>query len=79
MVIIVDDGGDMTLLIRKGKKAEDFFLKDRTIHEDDGGDITLLVHEGKKTEYLFLKYGTLPFPTIILAVIVDDEFVDNET
>jgi len=29
--IIVDDGGDMTLLIHEGKKAEDAFLKDGTL------------------------------------------------
>jgi len=29
--IIVDDGGDMTLLIHEGKKAEDLFLKDGTL------------------------------------------------
>ena len=31
MDIIVDNGGDMTLLIYEGKKAEDFFLKDGTL------------------------------------------------
>lgn len=31
MDIIVDDGGDMTLLIHEGKKAEDQFLKDGTL------------------------------------------------
>merc|ERR1711982_77015 len=30
MDIIVDDGGDMTLLIHEGKKAEDLYLKDGT-------------------------------------------------
>jgi adenosylhomocysteinase len=29
--LIVDDGGDMTLLIHEGKKAEDQFLKDKTV------------------------------------------------
>jgi len=29
--LIVDDGGDMTLLIHEGKKAEDAFLKDGTV------------------------------------------------
>ena len=29
--LIVDDGGDMTLLIYEGKNAEDLFLKDGTI------------------------------------------------
>mmetsp|Transcript_1304 Transcript_1304/g.1746 ORF Transcript_1304/g.1746 Transcript_1304/m.1746 type:complete len:483 (-) Transcript_1304:52-1500(-) len=29
--LIVDDGGDMTLLIHEGKKAEDLFLKDGTL------------------------------------------------
>jgi adenosylhomocysteinase len=29
--LIVDDGGDMTLLIHEGKKAEDLFLKDGTV------------------------------------------------
>ena len=29
--IIVDDGGDMTLLIHEGKKAEDAFAKDGTL------------------------------------------------
>jgi len=29
--LIVDDGGDMTLLIHEGKKAEDAFLKDGTL------------------------------------------------
>jgi len=31
MDIIVDDGGDMTLLIHEGKKAEDLFKKDGTL------------------------------------------------
>jgi adenosylhomocysteinase len=29
--LIVDDGGDMTLIIHEGKKAEDQFLKDKTL------------------------------------------------
>ena len=29
--LIVDDGGDMTLLIHEGEKLEDLFLKDGTI------------------------------------------------
>ena len=29
--IIVDDGGDMTLLVHEGKRAEDLFLKDGTL------------------------------------------------
>ena len=29
--LIVDDGGDMTLLIHEGKKSEELFLKDGTI------------------------------------------------
>ena len=29
--LIFDDGGDMTLLVHEGKKAEDFLLKDYTI------------------------------------------------
>jgi adenosylhomocysteinase len=29
--LIVDDGGDMTLIIHEGKKAEDLFLKDGTL------------------------------------------------
>jgi adenosylhomocysteinase len=35
MDIIVDDGGDMTLLIHEGKKAEDQFLKDGTLPDPD--------------------------------------------
>ena len=31
--LIVDDGGGMNLQIHYGKKAEDFYLKDGTIHE----------------------------------------------
>ena len=29
--LIIDDGGDMTLLIHKGKKSEELFLKDGNI------------------------------------------------
>ena len=36
--IIVDDGGDMTLLIHEGKKAEDAFLKDGTIPDPTSTD-----------------------------------------
>jgi len=35
MDIIVDDGGDMTLLIHEGKKAEDLFLKDGTLPDPE--------------------------------------------
>jgi len=38
MDIIVDDGGDMTLLIHEGKKAEDLFLKDGTLPDPDSTD-----------------------------------------
>jgi len=38
MDIIVDDGGDMTLLIHEGKKAEDAFLKDGTLPDPDSTD-----------------------------------------
>jgi adenosylhomocysteinase len=38
MDIIVDDGGDMTLLIHEGKKAEDQFLKDGTLPDPDSTD-----------------------------------------
>lgn len=33
--LIVDDGGDMTLLIHEGKKAEDQFLKDGTLPDPE--------------------------------------------
>jgi adenosylhomocysteinase len=36
--LIVDDGGDMTLLIHEGKKAEDLFLKDGTLPDPDSTD-----------------------------------------
>jgi len=36
--IIVDDGGDMTLLIHEGKKAEDLFLKDGTVPDPTSTD-----------------------------------------
>ncbi|KAL7502581.1 hypothetical protein ACHAXN_001171 [Cyclotella atomus] len=36
--IIVDDGGDMTLLIHEGKKAEDAFLKDGTLPNPSSTD-----------------------------------------
>jgi adenosylhomocysteinase len=36
--IIVDDGGDMTLLIHEGKKAEDLFLKDGTLPDPESTD-----------------------------------------
>jgi len=36
--IIVDDGGDMTLLIHEGKKAEDLFLKDGTLPDPTSTD-----------------------------------------
>jgi len=36
--IIVNDGGDMTLLIHERKKAEDLFLKDRKRTGSDVGD-----------------------------------------
>jgi len=36
--IIVDDGGDLTLLIHEGKKAEDAFLKDGTLPDPDSTD-----------------------------------------
>jgi len=35
MDIIVDDGGDLTLLIHEGKKAEDAFLKDGTLPDPE--------------------------------------------
>eukprot|EP00814_Leptocylindrus_danicus_P003839 CAMPEP_0116020632 /NCGR_PEP_ID=MMETSP0321-20121206/9913_1 /TAXON_ID=163516 /ORGANISM="Leptocylindrus danicus var. danicus, Strain B650" /LENGTH=481 /DNA_ID=CAMNT_0003491361 /DNA_START=50 /DNA_END=1495 /DNA_ORIENTATION=- len=38
MDIIVDDGGDMTLLIHEGKKAEDAFLKDGTLPDPESTD-----------------------------------------
>ena len=31
--LIVDDGGGMTILVHKGKKSEDLFLKYFTIHD----------------------------------------------
>ena len=31
--LIFDDGGDMTILVHKGKKAGDLFLKDGNIHD----------------------------------------------
>jgi len=36
--MIVDDGGDMTLLIHEGKKAEDLFLKDGTLPDPESTD-----------------------------------------
>ena len=36
--LIVDDGGDMTLLIHEGKKAEDLFLKDGTLPDPASTD-----------------------------------------
>merc|ERR1712228_682206 len=36
--MIVDDGGDMTLLIHEGKKAEDLFLKDGTLPDPSSTD-----------------------------------------
>merc|ERR1711937_291646 len=36
--LIVDDGGDMTLLIHEGKKAEDAFLKDGTLPDPSSTD-----------------------------------------
>jgi adenosylhomocysteinase len=36
--IIVDDGGDMTLIIHEGKKAEDAFLKDGTLPDPSSTD-----------------------------------------
>jgi adenosylhomocysteinase len=36
--IIVDDGGDMTLIIHEGKKAEDIFLKDGTLPDPTSTD-----------------------------------------
>merc|ERR1712003_227943 len=36
--IIVDDGGDMTLLIHEGKKAEDQFMKDGTLPDPTSTD-----------------------------------------
>jgi adenosylhomocysteinase len=36
--LIVDDGGDMTLLIHEGKKAEDLFLKDGTLPDPSTTD-----------------------------------------
>lgn len=38
MDIIVDDGGDMTLLIHEGKKAEDAFAKDKTLPDPSSTD-----------------------------------------
>merc|ERR1719251_845946 len=38
MHMIVDDGGDMTLLIHEGKKAEDAFLKDGTLPDPSSTD-----------------------------------------
>jgi len=38
MDIIVDDGGDLTLLIHEGKKAEDAFNKDGTLPDPDSTD-----------------------------------------
>jgi len=38
MDIIVDDGGDMTLLIHEGKKAEDAFLKNGTLPDPTSTD-----------------------------------------
>merc|ERR1711865_1172415 len=36
--LIIDDGGDMTLLIHEGKKAEDLFLKDGTLPDPTSTD-----------------------------------------
>jgi len=36
--LIVDDGGDMTLIIHEGKKAEDLFLKDKTLPDPTSTD-----------------------------------------
>jgi len=36
--LIIDDGGDMTLLIHEGKKAEDLFLKDGTLPDPSTTD-----------------------------------------
>jgi len=36
--LIVDDGGDMTLIIHEGKKAEDLFLKDGTVPDPSSTD-----------------------------------------
>jgi adenosylhomocysteinase len=36
--LIVDDGGDMTLIIHEGKKAEDIFLKDGTLPDPTSTD-----------------------------------------
>jgi adenosylhomocysteinase len=36
--LIVDDGGDMTLIIHEGKKAEDLYLKDGTLPDPDSTD-----------------------------------------
>merc|ERR1712194_612641 len=36
--LIVDDGGDLTLLVHEGKKAEDLFLKDGTLPDPSTTD-----------------------------------------
>jgi adenosylhomocysteinase len=36
--LIVDDGGDMTLIVHEGKKAEDLFLKDGTLPDPTSTD-----------------------------------------
>jgi adenosylhomocysteinase len=36
--LIVDDGGDMTLIIHEGKKAEDLFVKDGTLPDPSSTD-----------------------------------------
>lgn len=38
MDIIVDDGGDMTLLIHEGKKAEDLYAKNKTLPDPNSTD-----------------------------------------
>merc|ERR1712134_206634 len=38
MDLIVDDGGDMTLLIHEGKKAEDQYAKDKTLPDPSSTD-----------------------------------------
>ncbi|KAL3939728.1 MAG: hypothetical protein SGBAC_005593 [Bacillariaceae sp.] len=55
--LIVDDGGDMTLLIHEGKKAEDLFVKDKTLPDPtstDNAEFKIVLTIIKRLFFFFL-------------------------
>ena len=64
--LLVDDGGDATLLIHEGVDAEEAFAKDGTLPDPESAESREFGHAAPATQELKMEYGRKnPFPATI--------------